>query len=869
MLVRSLTNDDASGVAVLWRRLDAHERREFATLAHLPEDDPGALAVPRLGRVAGLVAQVTSSTSPRIVGVARYEMRTPDEAEFVVLVDPAYRRVGLGTILLGRLADAARHAGIRRLVGDTPAHDVAMLTLLRQLGLDYDERVTATTVEATFAVQETDAYLDAVLADQRAAAQMALRPFLSPRSIALVGASNDRTSIGGLLFANLRASGYAGDLVPVNPHHDVVQGVSAVADLSACVPAPDMVVVAVPAPLVAGIIDQAGAQGVRAACVISADFAEVGPEGRARQDDLRQRARAGGVRLIGPNCMGVLNGGPETRFNATFSPVFPPPGRVAFVSQSGGLGLAALALLDSPALGVSGFVSVGNAADLSANDLLLYWGDDPHTDVILAYLESVADPRRFARIARRVSRHKPIVVVKSGRTGAGRRAASSHTAALAAGDQVVEALFHQTGVIRVDALEEMFDVAAILTSRSSTSGRRVAVLTNGGGPGILVADACEAAGLLVPELSASVQDALRADLPSEASVSNPVDIVASASAEQYGRSLRILSDADEVDAVIVVFIPPFLTRAEDVAREIASVARDRTPSKPLVGVFMMSDPPVDDLSDVRVPIFAYPEQAAKALGRVATWSEWRGRPTGRVVTPAGIDSHRAREVVDRARGEQLDGGWLDAASALELLEAYGIATVRSQVVHTPEEAHDVQARWGVTVVVKVAAAIHKSDVGGVVVGVESPSAAAEAVRTIIASMTRAGAADNANEFLVQEQITDGVEMIVGVNHDPSFGPVVMAGWGGTMVEIAADVALRVTPLSDIDVDEMIRSLRCYPLLTGYRNSPPLDVAGFTDLLQRVNTLVEDVPEVAELDFNPVFVRPHGAVVADVRIRLAP
>jgi succinyl-CoA synthetase alpha subunit len=417
-----------------------------------------------------------------------------------VFVDASWRRAGVGTLLLRRLADAARHAGVRRLAGDVPKSDAAMLGLLEELGLEYEEQVTAATVHASFAVQETDAYLDALLADQRAAARVSVAPFLCPRSIALVGASDKPGSIGALLLANLLASGFTGPVYLVNPRHQVIQGVPAYPDLAACPQPPDLVLVAVPAPLVAGVVDQAGRLGIRAVCVISAGFAETGAEGRVLQDELRHRARAAGVRLIGPNCMGLLNGGPDPRFNATFSTVFPPPGRLAFVSQSGGLGLAALALFTGPSLGVSGFVSVGNTADLTPNDLLLYWDEDPATSLILAYLESVPDPRRFARIARRLSRHKPIVVVKSGRTGAGRRAASSHTAALAARDTAVEALVHQAGVIRAGTLEEMFDVAAVMSSQPVPAGRRVAVLTNVGGPGILVADACEAAGLLVPEL---------------------------------------------------------------------------------------------------------------------------------------------------------------------------------------------------------------------------------------------------------------------------------------------------------------------------------------------------------------------------------
>ena len=740
------------------------------------------------------------------------------------------------------------------------------LGLLAELGLEYTEQVTAATVHASFAVQETDAYLDAVLADQRAAARVAVGPFLRPGSIALVGASDKPGSVGGLLLANLLQSGFTGPVYPVNPRHQVIQGMICYPDLPSCPGPPDLALVAVPAPAVAGVVGQAGALGVRAVCVISAGFAEIGEQGRVLQDELRRRARAAGVRLIGPNCMGLLSGGPEPRFNATFSAVFPPPGQLAFVTQSGGLGLAALALLAGPSVGVSGFVSVGNTVDLTPNDLLLYWDEDPGTDVVLAYLESVPDPRRFARIARRISRHKPIVAVKAGRTGAGRRAASSHTAALAAGETAVEALFHQAGVIRAGTLEEMFDIVAVMSTQPTPAGRRVAVLTNGGGPGILVADACEAAGLLVPELSDDTQAALRAGLPPQASTKNPVDVVASATAEQYGHALRLLGAAGEIDAIIAVYIPPFVTAAEDVAREITAAAA-ALPAKPVIAVFMTAGPAPASLSSAGIPAFTYPEQAAAALGQIARWAEWRARPAGHVVTPPGIDPRRGRALVGKILASQPGGGWASAEAAAQLLAAYGIPAARSRLVRTPAQAAAAQAELGGPVVVKIAAAIHKSDVGGVALGISTPQAASQAVTAIRAALAEAGLAGQAREFLVQEQIGDGVEMIVGVTHDPAFGPLVLAGLGGTIVEVLGDVAVRITPLSNTDVDEMLRSLRSYRLLTGYRQSPPLDVAAFAELLHRVSAMVEDIPEIAELDLNPVFVRQHGAVVADVRIRL--
>ncbi len=835
MTVRPLRADDAAGVAALWRRLDAPARRRFTDLAHLPSERAGDVALPRPGHAAGIVATTPAGS---VAGVARYERTAGDTAGFLLFVDASWRRAGLGTVLLRRLAEAARHAGVRRLAGDLPEGDVAMRGLLAELGLEYTEQVTAATVHASFAVQETDAYLDAVLADQRAAARVAVGPFLRPGSIALVGASDKPGSVGELLMANLLNSGFAGPVYPVTPRHQVIRGMTCYPELAACPTRPDLALVAVPAPAVAGVVDQ---------------------------DELLRRARAAGVRLIGPNCMGLLNGGPEPRFNATFSAAFPPPGHLAFVTQSGGLGLAALALLNGPSLGISGFVSVGNTVDLTPNDLFLYWDEDPGAHVVLAYLESVPDPRRFARIARRISRHQPVVAVKAGRTGAGRRAASSHTAALAAGETAVEALFHQAGVIRAGTLEEMFDVAAVLSAQPVPAGRRVAVLTNGGGPGILVADACEAAGLLVPELSDDTQPALRAGLPPQASVRNPVDTVASATAEQYGQALRLLGAAEEIDAIIAVYIPAFVP-AEDVAREITAAAA-ALPATPVLAVFLISGPAPASLSEAGIPVFTYPEEAAAALGRIARWAEWRARPAGHVVTPPGIDPGAGRAVVGEVLAGQPGGGWASAEAAAQLLAAYGIPAARSRVARTPAQAAAAQAELGGPVAVKIAAAIHKSDVGGVALGITTPQAAADAVTAIWARLSEAGLGGQAAEFLVQEQIRDGVEMIVGVTHDPAFGPLVLAGLGGTAVEVLGDVAVRITPLSDTDVDEMLRSLRSYRLLTGYRQSPPLDVAAFAELLHRVSVMVEDIPEIAELDLNPVFVRQHGAVVADVRIRL--
>ncbi len=470
----------------------------------------------------------------------------------------------------------------------------------------------------------------------------------TPRSIAVVGASRDPQTIGGLVFDNLLRGRFAGPVYPVNPSAAHVQSVAAYKSVADCPTVPEMVLVCVPAPAVTGVVAEAARLGTKAAVIISAGFNETGPDGAARERELMEVVRSHGIRVIGPNCMGVLNASDDYRMNGTFSPVFPPAGRVAFSSQSGALGLAILAAAQRLGLGLSSFASVGNKADLSGNDLLQYWEADPDTDVILLYLESFGNPRKFGRIARRIGRTKPVAAVKSGRSEAGERAASSHTGALAAGDVAVEALFRQAGVIRTDTLEELFNVATVLANQPIPQGNRVAILTNGGGPGILAADACEANGLRVPELSAATVARLAEFLPAEAGIRNPVDMIASATARNYGRAMRVLAADPEVDALLVIFIPPVVTRPEDVAREMAAARADV--DVPAVSVFMSERGVPAALTDARIPSFRFPEGAAKALGHVARYGSWRAKDLGNVVEVPDADTATARAVVDGALG---------------------------------------------------------------------------------------------------------------------------------------------------------------------------------------------------------------------------
>jgi acyl-CoA synthetase (NDP forming) len=712
---------------------------------------------------------------------------------------------------------------------------------------------------------EGERRLEAALSERFATTRPALDAFLHPSAIAVVGASSDPDTISGLLFANLLNSPFGGSVLPVNKKHPVVQGATSYPDLGSCPVVPDLVIVCVPARAAIAVVAEAGELGVKAVCVISAGFAETGKDGVDLQAALAKEAAARGVRLVGPNCTGILSGSGAARFNATFSRTVPQPGRLALLSQSGAIGLAVLEAAQTRGLGIGGFVSVGNSVDIAGNDLLLHWGEDTATDLVLLYLESFQDPQSFVQIARSLSGRTPLIALKAGRTEAGRRGAASHTAALAAGDVAVDALFRQAGVIRAQSIEELLDLATVLSSQRRFRGSRVAILTNGGGPGVLAADACEANGLVVPVLSEATEARLRSLLPLEASVSNPVDMIASATARQYGEAARILGKAPEVDCLIVIFNTPLLTHAGDVARELVAVRASLERDVALVTVFMNKEGPPESLRGAAIPSFAYPENAVRSLARSIAWSKRRGRPLGTVLRPE-VDDEAVGRLVASARPGTRDG-WIEPSATQALLEAYGIALPRAIRVRTPSEAATAQAELGCIVVVKLDSPIHKSELGGVRLGLSTPAEAAEAVRAIRLESGLSPTATAASEFLVQEQVGSGLEMIVGLKRDPALGPLVLVGLGGTLVEVLDDVAIGMAPLTDEDIDEMLRSLKCYRLLTGHRGTPPLDIGSLSGVLHRVSALADDLPELDEMDINPLFVLEQGAIAADIRIRI--
>ncbi len=864
-LIRPIRPDDRPAVAEFFQRLSPESR---ALRFHSGGTRMDEEAIDRATAGHALVAEIGG----RIVALASYvRLRDPDRAEMAIAVDDAEQGRGIGTALFERLSSDARAEGIQRFLALVLASNSRMLTLLQGLGFRMTRTFDQGTIECDVALREDAHYVASADARRHVAATASLEPIFHPRAVAVVGASRRPGSIGHELFRNLLTGGFAGSVYPVNPAATAVASVHAYPSVKAIPEPVDLAVIVVPAASVLAAARECLEAGVRGLVVISAGFAEIGAAGRALQDELLHLCRSHGARLIGPNCMGILVNGPNGALNATFAPTLPPPGNVAVASQSGALGIAILQHARQMGLGISSFVSMGNKADLSSNDLLERWEDDPATEVILLYLESFGNPRRFARVARRVGMRKPIVAVKGGRAAAGQRAAASHTAALAGSDVAVEALFRQAGVTRCDTLEELFEVAALFANQPLPAGNRVGIITNAGGLGILCADACEANGLELPLLSEATQAKLRALLPAEASVANPVDMLASGSPESYGQALKIVLEDPSIDAAIVLFIPPLVTNAEDVAAALVA-ACDPPPPKPVVTCFVGTRGTPDVLRGATtIPSYTFPESAARALGHAARRAAWLRRPIGEAPSFADVDPRAARAVVEGALARE-DRPWLRSDEVAAVLRAYGIAMPESVVVHSPEEAAAVARRLGVPVAVKLVSStvLHKSDVGGVLLGIRTPEAAADAYRAIAAGLAERGLASAMEGALIQPMITDGVECLVGVVSDPIFGPLIAFGLGGVTAEVIGDVAFRLQPLTDVDADALIDSVKAAKLLRGFRGSPPADVPALRSLLLRISQLVEDVPEVAELDLNPVMVRAagQGAVVLDARLRLA-
>jgi acetate---CoA ligase (ADP-forming) len=854
--LRPPRTDDTEELLAFFKRLS--QESLYRRFHGLPSLGPG-LIEPVLepdwverGSLVGTLAE----GDERIVALGSYaRLRDPEIAEVAFAVADELQRRGVGTRLLEQLAGLAGEVGIRSFLAEVLAENRPMLRVFEDAGFEQTREFEGGNMEVRLRLEPTAAYLERVDRRDHEAVTASLRPFFAPQSVAVIGASARRGSIGGELFRNILAGDFAGATFPVNARAESVSGVRAYGSIEEIPDAIDLAVVAVPAERVLDVAESALRKGVRALCVISAGFAETGAEGVERQERLLTLVRGRGGRLIGPNCLGIAAA--EPRLNATFGPSRIPPGNIGFSSQSGALGLAFLHEAAARGLGLSAFVSIGNKADVSSNDLLEHWEDEPATEVVLLYLESFGNPLRFARIARRVARRKPILAMKSGRSRAGARAAGSHTAALAGSEEAVDALFHQAGVIRADTLGQLLDVASLLATQPPPRGRSVAVVTNAGGLGILCADAGEAVGLELPQLSDETRHKLAAWLPAEASVSNPVDLLGSATGDTYEAALPPVLADPRVDAAIILFVPPVVANTEEVAGAIRrAVDGMETLDKPVLAVVMGGTGTSQALREGTRPIasFDYPESAAAALGRAADRADWLRRPAGAVPELADVDPGSAAELVAGVL-RSADELWLDPAQTRSLLDAYGVPLVPERGVQTEEEAVTAARELGYPAVVKTAAAgVHKTETGGVALDLGDEAELRDAVGRI------------GLPLIVQPMVGGNAELLAGVVQDPVFGPLVAFGPGGVLAELIGQAQVRIAPLTDADANELVLSGKAGRLVRGFRG-PGSDASALIELVHRLSRLADDLPAVAELDLNPVIGLAEGCVVVDARIRL--
>jgi len=876
-IVRPATVDDAAAVQSFFDALSAESRygRFLGTGAPSPELIRNCCESGDLRRQLTLLALRSSGDDVRPVAVATYVAGDQGSAEVAVAVADAFQGLGFGTVLLERLAAVAVQHGIERFSAVTSGANASMLEVFYRSGFELRSTASHGVVELELDLRPTARGVAATDERNRVATVASLRPLLQPRSVAVIGVSRDVSHMGRRIFDGLIRARFNGAIFPVNPNAPTIDGRECFPSILAIAEPVDLAVIVTAPAKVPRAVEECARAGVRAVVVIGAGFAETGEQGRSLQQALVTAVRTHGMRLVGPNCMGVLNLTSAFRLNASLADRLPPPGRLGLATQSGGVGLALLELASARHIGLSTFVSLGNKADVSGNDLLQWGESDPETSVILLYLESFGNPRRFAQLARRVGRSKPIVAVKAGRTRSGSRAAGSHTAGLASNEAAVTALFKQTGVIRVDTIDEMFDVAELLDLQRLPGGPNVAIVSNAGGPGILAADACDAAALTLPALSDETRRRLAARLPSAASLGNPVDLVASAGAAEYTHAVLETLQADEVDSLIVIYTPIDHGVSDAILAGIADgveQARAAGIVKPALLCVLdgAAQPPPLAAGAERVPAYMFPENAVRALGRVTAYARWRELPPTPSWTFDDVRVEDARTICREAIGTRGDT-WLDAGELRRVLDAFGLGSVDSGAAKTEAEAVELAASFGYPVVLKVQSTriLHKTEVGGVRVSLHDERAVRDAFQDL-ASRFPDIREEGASTSVVVQPMFAGVETLVGVTHDPVFGPLVAFGLGGVHAELLRDVAFRIAPLSERDVDDLLHDVRSYPLLTGYRGRPAMDVAALRSVLLRVSLLASKVPELRELDLNPLIVLPagQGCRIVDARLRVA-
>jgi len=695
-----------------------------------------------------------------------------------------------------------------------------------------------------------------------------LDPIFKPRSIAVIGASRKKNTIGREVLENLVKHDFAGVVYPVNPKADVIYSIKAYPTVEDVPGDVDLAIISVPSRFVLEVMEACGRKGVKGAIIITAGFKETGEVGAELEEKVHDVAREHGIRVVGPNCMGVVNSEPDIRMNATFATANLPDGHIALISQSGAFGLIIFEHAESIGLGMSKFVSLGNRMDISSNDILEMLEDDEYTHLVLLYLESFGNPVRFISIARRLSKEKPIIAVKSGRTLAGARAATSHTGALAAMDIAVDALFEQCGILRAETIPNLFDFAQALAYQPLPKGKRVAIITNGGGPAIIATDAVIGNDLEMASFSEETMEKLRAVLAEEASLKNPVDMIAAAGPKEYRDAVRIVLEDEGVDGVIVIFVPPVASDPVAVANSISGSSASS--GKPVLGCFMGSEGvarAVEELERNRIPSYKFPESAAMSLAAMYRYHMWRERPASDVKR-FDVDNRSVRDIIDGREG------YLDAPDVARLLEAYGFRMPGSGIVRTADEACAEADRLGYPVVLKalVVDRVHKSDIGGVKLDLRTSYEVKGGFYEILDSLKKAGIPeDDLVGVMVQRMVHGGKETIIGVVSDQMFGPLIMFGMGGIYVEVLKDVAFRIPPLTELDARELVKSIKGHVILEGIRGDPPSDIDATVEALQRVSQMVVENPEIIEMDLNPLIIMPEGkgVLALDARIRVEP
>lgn len=845
--LRPVTPDDADALLAFHGRLSERTRyfRYFGPYPRMPRRDLERFStVDHDSRVA-LIALLGDD----IVAVGRFDrLGSGDSAEVAFVVEDDHQGRGLGSILLEHLAAAARERGLSRFVAEVLAENGQMVRIFRDAGYVVSREFEEGVLHLEFAIDLTEESVAVARAREQAAEARSVHNLLHPRSVAVIGASTDRTKIGNAVLTNLLAADFTGPVYPVNAEHRSVRGVRAYPSVLDIPDAVDLAVVAVPAASVDEVMDACLAKGVKALVVVSSGFGETGPDGRSAERRLTAEARAHGMRVVGPNALGVLNTDASVRLNATLAPQLPARGRTGFFCQSGALGTAILANAAERGLGLSTFVSAGNRADVSGNDLLQYWETDPATDVVLLYLESFGNPRKFARLARRLGRTKPIVAVKSGRHVV--------TPALAAtsvpvDEASVQALFEQAGVIRVESLAQLFDTALLLAHQPLPSGDRVAVVGNSTAIGLLAADTALAQGL---ELAG-----------------DPVDVGSQASPEKFAAAVREALHRPDSDALVVVFVPPLAVPGTAYARALREVVEVSGTTKPIASTFLAVEGVPDELAVPgpggapgrgSVPSYPSPERAVLALSRAMRYARWRSAPQGHFVRPDGVDAEAAQALVHRLVAEEGVDQRVDDDTAIALLACYGIEVVPFRTASTADEAVAVAAELGYPVTVKSVEdrLRHRTDL----VGVRLDLGGEDAVRTAYSALVEVS---DGTRVYVQRMAPKGISCVLGLQDDPSFGTLLSFGLSGMVSDLLGDRAYRAVPLTDTDAAALVRAPKAAPLLTGYRGDEPVDLSALEDLVLRLAALAEDLPEVRALVLEPVLASAAGAFVSSARITL--